>query len=206
MRSNFSICLQRVLRDEGGYSNNPADPGGPTNFGITIADYRKYIHPNATADDVRNMSVQSAAIIYKQRYWDALGCDNLPAGVDYTCFDYGVNSGVARPKRDLLRFSNLTGHSLIDAINNERLSFLQSLKTFSVFGKGWTRRVNNVRTYSHQMFGKKDNTTGPAVATGTVATGVALSQYNHSHEVLIIAIAALAAIGIGFLIHSIRNK
>lgn len=152
MKQNFQDCLQRVLKDEGGYSNNPADPGGATNFGITIADYKRYINPNGTPDDVRRMTVNQAAVIYKQRYWDALGCDNLPSGVDYTCFDYGVNSGIGRPQKDLKKFSNLSGHTLIDAINDERMAFLQSLGTFKVFGKGWTRRVSGVRTYSHQLF------------------------------------------------------
>lgn len=206
MKQNFDVCLNRVLKDEGGYSNNPADPGGATNFGITIADYRRYVKPDATSEDVKRMSVNDAKIIYKERYWDALGCDNLPGGVDYTCFDYGVNSGIGRPRRDLAKFSNLSGHALIDAINNERMAFLQSLKTFPVFGKGWTSRVNGVRTFSHQLYNKKDNATGPTVAAGTVAAGVGLSQYIHSHEVLIIAVAAFAAVGIGFLIHNLRNK
>ncbi len=45
----YDESLRRLLADEGGYRNHPSDPGGPTNFGITIIDYRKYVKPNATA-------------------------------------------------------------------------------------------------------------------------------------------------------------
>ena len=82
-----------MLEHEGGYTNHPSDPGGPTNFGITIHDYRRFIEANGTALDVKNMKRADAAKIYRARYWDALRCDELPAGLDYAVFDYGVNSG-----------------------------------------------------------------------------------------------------------------
>jgi lysozyme family protein len=59
---------------ERGYTNHSADPGGPTNFGITIADYRKYVKPGATAADVRAMKVENAKEIYGAKYWDAQRC------------------------------------------------------------------------------------------------------------------------------------
>ena len=138
MKQNYNDCLQRVLKYEGGYTNNPADPGGPTNFGITLTDYRKYINSQGTAEDVRGMTVDQAKIIYKARYWDALNCDGLPSGVDFTVFDYGINSGLRRPQNDLKRFSKLSDVPLINAINDERMSFLQALPTFATFGRGWT--------------------------------------------------------------------
>jgi len=85
------------------YSNHLSDPGGRTNFGITIADYRAYVKPDATADDVRNMTVDDAKRIYRKRYWDAQRCDELPGGVDFSVFDYGVNSGIGRSGKALLR-------------------------------------------------------------------------------------------------------
>ncbi len=93
MRSSYDQCLERVLAHEGGYTNDARDPGGPTNFGITIYDYRKYVKRRATAADVQRMSLAEAKGIYRSKYWDALRCDDLPAGVDYTVFDYGVNRG-----------------------------------------------------------------------------------------------------------------
>src|SRR6185437_8422105 len=94
--STYDEALRRLLAHEGGYTNHPSDPGGPTNFGITIYDYRKYVKPNATAADMRAMTVGEAKAIYRKRYWDAQRCDELPAGVDYSVFDYGVNSGIGR--------------------------------------------------------------------------------------------------------------
>ena len=55
MLSTYDVCLPLLLVHEGGYTNHPSDPGGPTNFGITIGDYRRYVKADATAADVRAM-------------------------------------------------------------------------------------------------------------------------------------------------------
>lgn len=165
----YDEALRRLLAHEGGYTNHPSDPGGPTNFGITIHDYRKYVKPNATAADVRAMSVGQAKAIYRAKYWKAQRCDELPAGVDYSVFDYGVNSGIGRSGKVLRRIVGLadTTHvvtdevlravarrdpkALVVAINDERLAFLKRLKTWPVFGKGWGARVAAVKSVSLRM-------------------------------------------------------
>lgn len=111
MKSTYDVCLPLLLAHEGGYSNHPSDPGGPTNFGITIFDYRKYVNPRATAADVRAMTVEEAKRIYRARYWDAQRCDELPAGLDYAVFDYGVNSGTGRSAKVLRRLLGLPDRS-----------------------------------------------------------------------------------------------
>jgi lysozyme family protein len=155
-------AIRRVLASEGGYVNHPSDPGGPTNFGITIADYRRYMKPDATAADVRAMKVDEAKAIYREKYWRAVRCDELPAGADYCVFDYAVNSGTGRVPKVLQRILGVTvtgrmddatlaalgrreARALIQAICDERLRFLQGLKTWAVFGKGWSKRVGEVR-------------------------------------------------------------
>src|SRR6476619_5848392 len=160
--SSYDEALRRLLVHEGGYTNHPSDPGGPTNFGITIADYRRYMKPDATAADVRTMEVDAAKAIYREKYWRVMRCDDLPAGVDYCVFDYAVNSGTGRVPKVLQRVLGLSvnGHidettlaavrqceprTLIASICEERLRFLQGLKTWPVFGKGWSRRVGEVR-------------------------------------------------------------
>ena len=161
--------LRRLLAHEGGYTNHPSDPGGPTNFGITIHDYRKYVKPNATAADVRAMQLGEAKAIYRAKYWTAQRCDELPAGVDYSIFDYGVNSGIGRSGKVLRRVVGLSDHThiltdevlravtkrdpkaLVIAINDERLAFLKRLKTWPVFGAGWGRRVAEVRSLSLRL-------------------------------------------------------
>src|SRR5258708_37999782 len=201
MKSNFNDWLNRLLKDEGGYSNLAADPGGPTNFGITLADYRRYINSQGTALDVKNMRVEDAKSIYRTKYWNALNCDQLASGVDYTAFDYGVNSGLGRPRKALQQFKSLSGVSLIDAINNERMAFLRSLSTFPVFGKRWTRRANGVREYSKFLATRKDNTTVPIIGTTTIGIGAAISQYFHTYQIAIIIGTVIVAILIGAAIH-----
>lgn len=178
-KSTYDDALRRLLVHEGGYTNHPSDPGGPTNFGITIHDYRKYVKPNASAADVQAMKLDEAKVIYRTKYWNALRCDELPAGVDYSVFDYGVNSGIGRSGRVLRRVVGLpdtthvvtddvlravTGRdskALVTAINDERLRFLKNLKTWPVFGAGWGRRVAEVRAFSLQLAERPVITSSP---------------------------------------------
>lgn len=164
--ADYDECLRRLLVHEGGYTNDAADPGGPTNWGVTIYDARKYWKPNATAADVKAMPKLVAQQIYRAKYWDALNCDALPAGVDDSVFDYGVNSGIARagkvlrsvvglPTSDwhvtaevLAAVAKRDAKQVVIAINTERLAFLRSLKTWPTFGKGWSARVAEVHNFS----------------------------------------------------------
>lgn len=120
--STYDEALRRLLAHEGGYTNHPSDPGGPTNFGITLADYRKHIRPDATTADVRAMSVDQAKTIYRKRYWDAQRCDELPAGVDYSIFDYGVNSGIGRSGKVLRRVVGLPDSA--SAVTDQVLAYM----------------------------------------------------------------------------------
>ncbi len=171
--STYDESLRRLLVHEGGYTNHPSDPGGPTNYGITIYDFRKYVKPDATAADVRAMSVDQAKAIYRAKYWNAQRCDDLPAGLDYSVFDYGVNSGIGRSGKVLRRVVGLPDNThvvtdevlravakrdpkaLVVALNDERLAFLKRLKTWPVFGKGWGARVAGVRSVSLRMATEK---------------------------------------------------
>lgn len=167
---NYVRCEANVLLSEGGYTNDPQDKGGPTNWGITIYDARAYWKKNATAEDVRAMPRSVAQDIYRAKYWNALNCDGLPAGLDYVEFDYGVNSGISRSGKVLRRVLDLPdrdwhidgtvllavqGHhdvaDLINRICDERLAFLKSLKTWPHFGGGWLKRVSAVRKISLSM-------------------------------------------------------
>ena len=153
MQQNYNYALQQVLKSEGGYTNDPKDPGGPTNFGITIADYRMYVNKNATATDVKNMHLADAQTIYRSKYWNAVNGDTLPSGVDYCVFDYGVNSGVGRANKVYNRLKSSDAKGTINVICDERLQFLQSLSTWSHFGKGWGSRVASVRQNSLKLAG-----------------------------------------------------
>lgn len=166
--NSYPEAIRRLLLSEGGYVNHPSDPGGPTNFGVTLADYRKYAKPGATAADVRAMKVSEAKAIYKPKYWDKIAGDALPAGLDYCLFDYAVNSGTGRAPKVLQRVLGIKvsgridtatlqavaardAKKLIAAVCDERLRFLKSLKTWPVFGAGWGRRVAEVRAAALAM-------------------------------------------------------
>lgn len=172
--SNYPESIESVLISEGGsrYTNHPRDPGGPTKYGITLNDVRRYINRSATAQTVRDLTEEQAHEIYKTRYWDALRGDELPKGLDYTIFDYGVNSGIARPGKVLRLVLGLPRSAdwritdeILEAINEkgvvwtikevnaERRRFLRSLRTCATFCKGWMRRVVSVRARSLRMAG-----------------------------------------------------
>lgn len=232
MRVNYDEALRRLLLHEGGYSDHPSDPGGPTNFGITIADYRKYKNPGATVADVRAMRLDDAKAIYRARYWNAMRCDELPAGVDYCVFDYAVNSGTGRAPKVLQRClacsasgrlddatlgaaATAKPHTLINAICDERLRFLQSLRTWPVFGAGWGRRVREVRAAALAMADKiatQPNATASApgkgsvpvndkarktTAGGTLAAGGAAAAQSAEPAMVILVLALTAAIALG---------
>lgn len=173
MDANFAAALARLLAHEGSYTNHPDDPGGPTNFGVTIGDYRRYVKADATAADVKAMTLDEATTIYRSKYWRALHCDALPAGLDYAVFDYGVNSGIGRAAKVLQRVlgvaddgvigpvtlaaaARCSSSDLIISICDERLRFLQSLRTWPVFGKGWGCRVAEVKQAALAMAAQQD--------------------------------------------------
>lgn len=213
MKTNFNDCFNHLLKSEGGYTNDPSDSGGPTNLGITLKDYRLYINPNGTANDVKNLTVAQARVVYKTKYWDALDCDNLPSGVDYTCFDYGVLAGVGRPRKALQQFKSLEGIALIDAINDERARFLRGLAVRrpkdQKFLNGWMNRVNSVRAYSKELSNKKEVPTGSGTAAAAVVGGGFVYTYWHlflDHWVLYSLGLITVAFTADCLIHWFKNR
>ena len=155
------IAIARILAHEGGYVNDPDDNGGPTNKGITLATYRRYIKRTGTIDDLKALTTAQATMVYKFQYWDAVQADSLPIGVDYAVADYAVNSGPSRAAKALqgLLIVDRDGKigpktiamammanpaSLVDELTAQRMEFLRGLHDWPKYGKGWTSRVNGV--------------------------------------------------------------
>jgi len=148
-RDNFAACLAHTLRYEGGYVNNPLDPGGKTNKGITQRTYDGWRSKQGLYHrDVRFIDDKEVQAIYRRDYWDAVKGDDLRPGVDLAVFDYAVNSGVGRA---LTALKLATGLHLADSVCDQRMAFLRGLRTFPTFGKGWTARVKDVRTVAATM-------------------------------------------------------
>ena len=110
MADNFDVCLAFTLREEGGYVDDPADPGGATNMGITLATYRQWSdNPGLGSTQVQDMTERTVRVIYRALYWNPLRADALPLGVDLSVFDMGVNAGIWRSARLLQRALRFTG-------------------------------------------------------------------------------------------------
>lgn len=161
MTENFEYCLKHVLQSEGGYVNHPSDPGGRTNLGVTQKVWEEWLKRPVTEQEMRDLTPEMVAPLYKQRYWDRVKGDELSTGIDLCVFDFAVNSGVHRGATFLQRMvgakeDGLIGPRTLAAVKAEepdvlirrycdaRLKFLQGLSTFATFGRGWTARVMRV--------------------------------------------------------------
>lgn len=157
--SQFEMLLPCLLIHEGGYVNHPRDPGGATNKGVTQRVYDGYrARMGLPQQSVRDITDSEVSDIYRAQYWDAVRADDLPNGLAYAVFDYAVNSGPARAARELQRALGVGVDGVIGQVTisaaiaaNEpdlirrycmaRLEWMQTLRTWKDFGKGWTRRI-----------------------------------------------------------------
>lgn len=138
--ANFSLCLKETLAHEGGWADNPKDPGGATMKGVTLATFRKWV-PKATKNDLRNITDEMLRKIYRADYWDKVKGDNLASGVDLAAFDYAVNSGPGTAWKQLNKVLGGPDHETVKRLCARRLSSYQTFKHWKEFGKGWTRRI-----------------------------------------------------------------
>lgn len=146
----FDEAFPRLIQHEGGYVNDPRDPGGETRWGISK---RSYPHL-----DITNLTLAQAAEIYRRDYWGPAGCEAVPAQIRFDLFDMAVNSGVRQAVRALQRavgevedgilgprtlqaIGSLPPARLVARFNGARLAFMVALPTWDAFGRGWARRI-----------------------------------------------------------------
>jgi len=146
----FAAALAIVLELEGGYANNPKDPGGETKYGISKRQYPSL--------DIISLTREKAASIYKKDYWDKCRCDELPPRMALIVFDTAVNQGVVysvRNYQDVLGVDSdgIVGPRTIQAAHNQdswaivdefmlqRLMRYCGNELFRTFGRGWMKRV-----------------------------------------------------------------
>ena len=165
-RTLFDRALTHVLAMEGGWSNDPADPGGATNFGITIGDYARYrgvslgdANRTALETDLRSISHDTVRAIYRDRYWVPARCPDLPAAPALMHFDAAVNHGIGRAARMLQEAARTTidgeigpvtisalraidENALIERYAAVRRTAYRRLPIFARFGRGWLARVD----------------------------------------------------------------
>jgi len=151
---NYSIAfittVERSLSVEGGYVNDPNDPGGETKFGISKRSYPEL--------DIRSLTREDAVAIYFRDFWNIINGDKLPASIGYQLFDFAINSGCNTAIRYLqraigvaddghwgkisqARLEEITESDLVMGLNAERLDFMTRLTNWKHHGKGWARRI-----------------------------------------------------------------
>ena len=160
MKDNFPNCISFSLKAEGGYVNDPKDPGGETKYGIS-----KRAYPSV---DIKALTLADAIAIYKRDYWDKVQGDTLPAGVDMILLDAAINSGSNKSIKLVQRALGIKDDGslgpvtlsailkadptkLINDSIEQRLAFLKSLPTWGRYGKGWTTRLHTLNDYALGM-------------------------------------------------------
>ena len=168
MKENFQPALAHVLISEGGYIHHKLDPGGMTNLGVTKAVWEEWVGRPSSEKEMRSLTPEMVAPLYRRKYWDKIQGDYLPDGVDYAVFDFAVNSGPGRAAKflqelvgakpdgaigpqTLVAVGKKDPKELVIAYNEKRQAFLESLPTFATFGNGWTKRVTSVNTEAVAM-------------------------------------------------------
>lgn len=162
MKNNFDIAFAKLLQHEGKFSNHPDDTGGITMYGITKVVWEEWIGHRVDEKAMRNLTPEKVKPLYRRKYWDAVRADALPSGVDYCVFDAAVNSGPGRAIKwlqqaigveqdgeigpiTLAAVRSANPKEVIRRYSAIRLAFLLELPTWKVFGRGWERRVAEVR-------------------------------------------------------------
>ena len=107
MNEKYDKCIQFVLKHEGGYVNDPVDPGGETNFGIS--------HKSYPDENIKNMTIDRAKEIYFRDYWTPLNCENYSDKTALSILDSGVNCGTGTVKKWV--------SEIIDEITVEKILF-----------------------------------------------------------------------------------
>tara|TARA_Y100000385_G_scaffold28457_1_gene26884 strand:+ start:285 stop:770 length:486 start_codon:yes stop_codon:yes gene_type:complete len=160
-----------LLEHEGGYVNDSRDSGGMTNLGVTKRVYDKWIDRESTEQEMRDLTPEDVAPIYKKNYWDRVKGDSLPSGLDWACFDWAVNSGSGRPAKAVQRAVGATVDGaigkqtvglimekdpefIIDYVYTVRKSFYESLDDYKHFGRGWSRRNKETLRQALKMIEK----------------------------------------------------
>ena len=168
MLSNFPSSLALVLAAEGKFVNHKDDPGGMTNLGVTQTVWRDWVKRGVDEAEMRSLTPEQVAPMYKAKYWDACKCDDLPRGVDYAVFDAAVNMGPGRAAKLLQAALGVTADGsigratlaaataadpsdLIESFSYGKEAFYESLPTFNTFGKGWFNRVARVQDAAGKM-------------------------------------------------------
>ncbi len=167
---DWTASIAFTLAAEGGFVDDPNDPGGATNWGITLATLQHWRGPSVrvTVDDLRALTQEGATPIYRSLFWRVVDAGALPAGVDLMVFDMGVNAGPETSAQMLQRAVGATADGdvgpitllavkgadaagLITSLSAAQLAYYQSCTGWPNFGEGWTNRLNDRTAHARAM-------------------------------------------------------
>lgn len=168
MKDNWTECLAQILKSEGGYVDDPRDNGGATNFGVTKKTYENWVGREVTKEDIKNLTIDDVAPIYKERYWARVRADELKDGCDLLLFDLAVHSGPRRSVKIAQETAGtvvdgLIGPKTVAAINamdqtefikkfsENRLAFYKRIEAWKHFENGFRNRVKKTQIAAQQM-------------------------------------------------------
>ena len=162
MSETYDKAFSIVVGMEGGWVNNPADPGGETNWGITWVTLRTAISKGLVdaTTTVKTLTQDQAKIIYKALYWDAVHGDVMTEPMCILVFDSAVNQGITPAIKMLQRALNVTQDGVFSTATaaaamkatpwhcarfmSYRAMRYQSTRNFDKFGEGWLIRTYEV--------------------------------------------------------------
>jgi lysozyme family protein len=139
-----------------------------TNLGVTKATWENWVGRASDEAEMRSLTPEKVEPLYKKKYWDAVRADDLPVGLDYLMFDFGVNAGPGRAIKVMQSAVSVTPDGgfgpmtlaavqaidpveLIEKFSQAKEDFYRSLGTFATFGKGWLNRVADVKVKANSM-------------------------------------------------------
>ena len=144
--SRFADCLPVILRAEGGFVDDPDDPGGRTNKGITQKTYTAWLTRHGEpSHDVKDIPDADVAAIYEADYWDASGAARLAPPLDLIHFDCAVNCGVGRAAKLLGRAAG-TARGYMAVREQYYRDLVKSKPQLAKFLPGWLNRLKHLRT------------------------------------------------------------
>lgn len=167
MKKNFDVWVSKILRLEGGFVNNPNDLGGCTNKGITLETFKDFYGRGNTVDDLKCITDEQAAEIYRKNYWDKVKAERIDfSPLSYLLADFAVNSGVRTAVKGIQKIvgvevDGIIGNMTLNAINEyDGTELFNRLKEYRVehyqkivennpsqkiFLRGWLNRLDEYK-------------------------------------------------------------
>lgn len=150
-----------ILSWEGGFANHPQDPGGATMKGVTLATFRQVFGNSKTVNDLKNITDEQWHKVFKQYYWDRWKADRIGSqSIANLVVDWvwaSGSHGITKVQELLgVKVDGIVGEKTLAALNSKdrlqlfnqifirRQKFIESLKTYPTFGKGWMRRLRSI--------------------------------------------------------------